>query len=85
MAAELLLGNVDSGASDDEIKAFLVKYGFPPFDEIEHVPGDGSRPAVLLTFKDAIPETLYGLQPRIHEMFWKNRKITARVMSMRYL
>ena len=42
---ELLLGNVDSGASDDEIKALLVKYGFPEFDAIEHMPGDGSRPA----------------------------------------
>ena len=41
----LLPGNIDSGTTDDEIKAFLVKYGFPPFDEIEHVSGDGARPA----------------------------------------
>lgn len=81
---ELLLGNVDSSASDDEIKAFLVKYGFPPFDAIEHMPGDGSRPAVLLTFNDAAPETLRSLQPRIHDLFWKNRKINAQVMSGRY-
>jgi hypothetical protein len=82
--ADLLLGNVESGTSDEEIKAFLVKYGFPPFDEIEHMPGDGSRPAVLLTFKDAAPETLRSLQPRIQNMFWNNRKISALVMDARY-
>jgi hypothetical protein len=82
--ADLLLGNVETGTSDEEIKAFLVKYGFPPFDEIEHMPGDGSRPAVLLTFKDAAPETLRSLQPRIQNMFWNNRKISALVMDARY-
>jgi hypothetical protein len=82
--AELLLGNVESGTPDDEIKAFLVKYGFPAFDAIEYMPGDGSRPAVLLTFKDVASETLRSLQPRIHDMFWKNRKINAQVMDERY-
>lgn len=82
--AELLLGNVETGTSDDEIKEFLVKYGFPAFDAIEHMPGDGSRPAVLLTFKDVAPETLRSLQPRIQNMFWKNRKINAQVMTGRY-
>jgi hypothetical protein len=82
--AELLLGNVDGDASDEEIEAFLVKYGFPHFDEIQHMPGDGSHPTVLLTFKDAAPETLRSLQPRIHEMFWKNRKLSAQVMTDRY-
>ncbi len=81
--AELLLGNVESATSDDEIKAFLVKYGFPPFDDIEHMPGDGSRPAVLLTFKDIGPETLRKLQPRIHGMFWKNRKLSALITPER--
>lgn len=82
--AELLLGNVESGTPDDEIKAFLVKYGFPAFDAIEHMPGDGSRPAVLLTFKDVAAETLRSLQPRIQNMFWKNRTISAQVMDERY-
>lgn len=82
--ADLLVGNVESGTSDDEIRDFLIKYGFPPFDEIEHMPGDGSRPAVVLTFKDAAPETLRSLQPRIHNMFWKNRKIYVQVMTGRY-
>jgi hypothetical protein len=82
--AELLMGNVETGTSDDDIKAFLVKYGFPPFDDIEHMPGDGSRPAVLLTFKDASAEALRSLLPRVQDMFWKNRKIHVQVMTERF-
>lgn len=81
---ELLIGNVESGTSDEEIGAFLEKYGFPPFDDIQHLPGDGSRPAVLLTFRDAAPETLRSLQPRIQDMFWKNRKLEVQVMNERF-
>jgi len=82
--SELLLGNIEDSTSDEEIKAFLVKYGFPAFDAIEHMPGDGSRPAVMLTFKDVAPETLRSLQPRIQNMFWKNRKISAQIMAERF-
>ena len=82
--ADLLMGNVDAGTTDDEIKEFLVKYGFPPFDEIEHLPGDGSRPAVLLTFNDAAPATLNSLLPRIQDMFWKNRKLHVHVPAERF-
>ena len=81
---DLVMGNVEAGTSDEDIKAFLVKYGFPPFDAIEHMPGDGSRPAVLLTFKDAPPETLNSLLPRVQDMFWKNRKIHVHVVTERY-
>jgi hypothetical protein len=30
--ADVVMGNVEAGTSDEDIKAFLVKYGFPPFD-----------------------------------------------------
>ncbi|KJK22645.1 hypothetical protein UB46_20380 [Burkholderiaceae bacterium 16] len=80
----LLLGNIDSATTDDEIREFLVKYGFPPFDEIEHVPGDGSRPAVMLTFHSLEPDALRKLQPRIQHMFWKGHNLSALVMAERY-
>jgi hypothetical protein len=81
---EVLIANVEPGTSDDEVKAFLLKYGFPPFDQIEHMPGDGSRPSVLLNFKDVAPETLSSLQPRIHGMFWKNRKLNVQILRERF-
>jgi RNA recognition motif-containing protein len=81
--ADLFVGNIDADLTDDDIKEFLVKYGFPPFDAIAHVPGEGSRPAVILTFEGTGPELLRRLQPRVNNMFWKNRKITVQVMKDR--
>ncbi|WP_327381587.1 RNA-binding protein [Caballeronia choica] len=83
MMADLWMGNVEPGTTDEEIKEFLIKYGFPPFDAIEHIEGDGSRPAVLLTFAGVGPEALRHLQPRVHDMFWKNHKINVQVMKDR--
>jgi hypothetical protein len=31
--AQLMLGNIDEGATDEEIRAFLEKYGFPALPE----------------------------------------------------
>jgi hypothetical protein len=83
--ADLLMANVEGGTSDEEIKALLVKYGFPPFDEIEYIPGDGTRPAVRLTFKEVPADTLRSLLPRIQDIFWKNRRTHAQVLAERYL
>jgi hypothetical protein len=82
--ANLLIGNLDSSASDDDIRDLLARYGFPPCDSIEHMPGDGSRPAVLLRYADAPAEALRSLQPRLQDLFWKNRKITVSVFDQRY-
>ena len=76
----LFLGNIEPGTSDDEIRAFLQRYGFPSFDAIEHEPGDGSRPAVLETFEGADPTAIGKLQQRIHNMHWKSRKLTAQLL-----
>jgi len=82
--ADLFVGNIDADIDDDEIKAFLVKYGFPPFDGITHVAGEGSRPAVVLTFDGTDAELLRRLQPRVHNLFWKNRTINVQVMKDRF-
>ena len=76
----LMLGNLEPGTSDDEIRAFLEKYGFPAADEIEHAEGDGTRPAVVVTFQGADPAALTKLQQRIHNLYWKRRKLNAQLM-----
>ena len=81
--ALLLLGNLEPGTTDDEIREFLVKYGFPPCDSIQHEPGDGSRPGVLLTFAATDPLVLVKLQQRIHDMYWKKRKLSAQILRDR--
>jgi hypothetical protein len=78
---QLLLGNIEPGTTDDEIREFLDKYGFPPIDSIEHVPGDGSRPAVMLTFESAGNDALRKLKHRIHHIFWKKRELNVFIVG----
>jgi RNA recognition motif-containing protein len=78
--ADLWIGNVEESTSDDEIRDFLIKYGFPPFDQVMRYQGTGARPALVLTFNDTPAEALRRLQSRIHNMFWKSRTIVAQVM-----
>jgi hypothetical protein len=79
--AELWIGNIADGTTDEEIGELLVKYGFPAYDRIQHMPGDGSRPAVLLSFNNTEPAALRMLLPRVHHLFWKNRTINVLVMQ----
>ena len=79
--AQLWIGNIAPGTSDEELKALLVKYGFPAFDSIEHVPGDGSRPAVMVSFDTTDPLKLQQLQPRVHNLYWKDRRLNVSVIS----
>lgn len=81
--AELLLGNVEESVTDEEIGEFLIRYGFPQFSEIRRVPGAGSRPAALVIFDDVSAEGLRILQSRIHNLYWKNRTITALLLPTR--
>jgi len=57
--AALLIGNVDSSASDEEIRDLLVRYG------------------------DAPAMVLRTLQPRLQDMYWKNRKLNVSVLELR--
>lgn len=78
--AALLINHVEDSTSDEDIRNFLVKYGFPSFERIERVPSEGSRPAVLVTFDAATEAELHALLPRIHGVYWKNHTISALVM-----
>jgi len=81
--AELWVGNIDHDASDQEIKDFFCRYGFPPFDTIQRVEGTGDRPAVVLGFNAAATHVLQSLQPRVHNIFWRNRTLVVQVMPER--
>jgi hypothetical protein len=81
--AELLLGNVEEDVSDEEIGEFLIRYGFPRYSSIRRVPGAGSRPAAIVVFDDVSADGLRTLQPRIHNLYWNNRTITALLMPER--
>jgi hypothetical protein len=77
--ANLWLGNLPADVTDDEIAGWLEKYGFPRCDEILHVPGDGTRPAAVISFPDLDEDTLRRLQPRIDGVFVRNKTLRAQV------
>ncbi|RWA50131.1 hypothetical protein AU476_28830 [Cupriavidus sp. UYMSc13B] len=82
--SRLLLTNVEPGTTDEEVRAFLAKYGFPPSDAIEQVAGDGTRPSVILDFHEVDNETLHKYVGRINHMFWKSRELSAQVLAERF-
>ncbi len=77
--AKLWIANLPD-AADDEIDEFLQKYGFPSFDTITRVPGDGSRPAAIIDYPDLTEDMLGRLAPRVNDMAWRERKIFANAM-----
>ncbi|WP_217617967.1 RNA-binding protein [Achromobacter sp. GbtcB20] len=78
--AALLINQVEETTTDDEIRTFLTKYGFPSPDHVKRVPSEGNRPAVLVTFTGATEPELQALLPRIYQVFWKNHTVSALVM-----
>lgn len=78
--AALLINPIQDSTSDEDIREFLIKYGFPSYDRIERIAGDGTRPAVLLTFENHSAAALRTLVPAINHIFWKEHSINAMIM-----
>ena len=45
--------------------------------------GTGEHPAAFMSFDSVEPHVLRTFQPRIHNMFWKNRTLVVPVMPER--
>ena len=82
--ALLMLSNLHPDTTEEQVKEFLGRYGFPPFDEIEFQEGDGTRPSVTLTFHSVDDAALRQFVPRIHEVFWNGHKLNALVLRERF-
>jgi RNA recognition motif-containing protein len=71
----LWIGNIAPEVTDEDLKAFVAKYGCPAPSRIERVPGDGSRPAAVLFFDQASDKAVYDAQLRLHGMYWNGRQL----------
>lgn len=80
----LMLSNLHPDTTEEQVKDFLQRYGFPPYDTYERQEGDGTRPSVTLTFQTVDLATLQPLVPRIHAVFWNGHKINALVLRERF-
>ena len=73
----LWIANLAPEATDEDLKAFVTKYGCPAPSRIERVPGDGSRPGAVLFFDAASDKALNDAQRRLHGMYWKGRELVV--------
>lgn len=80
----MMLSNLHPDTTEAQVQEFLARYGFPQYDEYEWQEGDGTRPAVTLTFRTLALAELYRLQPRIHGVFWNGHKINALILRERF-
>jgi hypothetical protein len=77
---KLWLGNIAPGTSDEELRAFLEKYGVPAVISVERVAPEGSRPAVMVEVA-AAPDAVNRLTQRLNGMYWKGRSLTVQAMT----
>jgi len=77
---KLWLGNLNPEVSDEELTDFIHRYGCPDPSDIQHVDGDGSRPAVILTFDGPVDEQVSAAQLRMHDVYWKERRLVAQTL-----
>jgi hypothetical protein len=74
------IGNLDPKTTDDEIRKFVTKYTKLECATLTRVPGDGSRPGVMLEIPSATIEKIYAAQLRLDGMHWKSRKLVVTVL-----
>jgi hypothetical protein len=76
---KLWIANLAPGTTDDEIKAFVKKYG-PELEcvRIQREDGDGSRPGAVLEFTGS-SVALGKLNLRLSGMYWKGRALISSV------
>jgi hypothetical protein len=77
---KLWIGNVDPEATDDDVRALIAKYTKLECSELTRVPGDGSRPAVMLELSDANIKEVYEAQRRLDGLHWRKRTLLVTVV-----
>ncbi len=69
----LWITNLAPDITDDDLRDLLHRYGAPKVARIDHEPGNGSPPGVVIAFEGPVDhETLNGLERRLDRLYWKN-------------
>jgi hypothetical protein len=77
---KLWIGNIAPGTQDDEIRDLVTRYGVGAVGSVEQVPGDGSRPAVMVEV-GATQAQLMKVTQRLNGLYWKGRSLTVQGMT----
>jgi hypothetical protein len=76
---KLWMGNIAPGTSEEEVKAFLAKYGMHTVVSVQQVNDDASRPAAVVEIV-APPDAVQRITERLNGMYWKGRSLTVQPM-----
>jgi hypothetical protein len=74
---KIWIANVPPNTTDEELLALAKKYSGLDGAVVEHVPGDGSRPAVIIEFAGAPLGAVSELALRLQGLYWKDRALHA--------
>jgi RNA recognition motif-containing protein len=77
MSERLWIGNVPPDATDEEVTELVKKYSTLEGKVVQHVDGDGTRPARVLEFVGAALGDVDKLALRLAGMYWKERQLHA--------
>lgn len=77
---KLLIGNIAPGTPDEELRAFVGRYGITAVQAIQHVPGEADRPSAILEIA-ASPEALLKITQRLNGMYWKGRSLHVQALT----
>ena len=79
--SRLWLTHVPTEATDDELRGLAERYA-PQLKCVllQREPGDGTRPAVMMTFKGGELGDVERLAERLNGLFWKDRKLGCTTM-----
>ena len=77
MSEHLWIGNVPPEATDDDVAELAKKYSGLDCKVVQHVEGDGSRPARVLEFVGAPLGAVDTLALRLAGMYWRERELHA--------
>jgi len=77
MSERLWIGNVPPDVTDEELTELAKKYSGLDGKVVQHVDGDGTRPARVLEFSGAPLGKVDELALRLAGMYWKERELHA--------
>ena len=76
---KLWMGNIAPGTSEEEVRAFLAKYGVPAVISVQQT-DEGERPAAVVEVAGS-PEVLRRVTGTLNGMYWKGRSLTVQAMT----
>ena len=80
---KIWVGNLSPKVGPEAVKQLLLKYGFPEPTEIVRIPGDGTRPAMVVHFEGMNPEMIRPLVGRLDGLFWEGSHTSLAILPPR--